>query len=369
MRDTGVGNPLPITSKLLPAPRNLMYLAEVAALTRVATGIMRVLENRPSKQSDPKLSQNEKRQALMERFFVEIIGTFGYMSFLHLGQDIVNGIYGRLGKLDPKHLTDDARQILEKYKLDVDKFNKVVLDTFDTHAVPAHVPLEVRKINHKDLLARVLYGERVNGITHEKANLATLKNNFIKEYTSIGKDKRQVEAAFNAIMKKGGALTEFAKKNNRWASGGIALGVLLSAAIGGTVIQWMNDRIVAPAAKNWLSKRFKDGGPTAAQKKEADASTGQTAENVPPKPLTFLSAAPTFPTGPVGTVTTPNVGVQAVNSSQPGTLGAPQVNGQAPVFSPGYLPNPKIQSPGNGFAVNALASPYRLNSVTTVGGM
>jgi hypothetical protein len=348
-----------------------MYLAEVAALTRIATGVMRVLENRPSKQKDPRLSQNEKRQALMERIFVEIVGTFGYMSFLHLGQDLVNGIYGRLGALDPVHLTDDAKQMLAKYKLEVKHFDDIINDTFGAHAVDGNAAL-----TRKDLIARVLYGETVKTEIapnqfvqkpYKKANLATLKDNLeaaIQKHNPhldlkpAGKDLKEVQGAVTHLIENCESLQKFARQNNKLACGAILMGVVLSAAIGGTVIQWMNDRIVAPSAKKWLSKRYKNDGPPANAQKEA-------APVAPHQPPTFLASGSVAPFPPVNApvntpVATPALQPAGLNLVSP----APQL--PTPAFAPVYLPNPKMQPPASAFAVNALASPYRM---PTVGGV
>jgi hypothetical protein len=331
-----------------------MYLAEVAALTRIATGVMRVLQNRPSQQKDPRLSQNEKRQALMERFFVEIIGTLGYMSFLHLGQDLVNGIYGRLGKLDPIHLTDDAQKMLAKYKLTVDQFDNIIKDTFGSHAVDKNGIL-----TQKDLIARVLYGETSHGTVYPKANLVMLKDKLesaIEKHNpglnlkNPSKEVGEVKEAVTHLIQNCESLQKFARKNNKLACGAILTGVVLSAAIGGTVIQWMNDRVVAPSAKKWLSKRYKNDGPVAT-KQEAEPVT-------PHQPPTFLASGPV----PVFQAANP---VQAGAVPQQPALNlvsqAPQM--PQPAFAPVYLPNPKMQPPASAFAVNALASPYRMPMV------
>lgn len=339
---------LPIASKLVPYPRNWMYLAEVAVLTRLATGIMRVLENRPSQQKNPNLSPNEKRQALMERFFVEIVGTIGYMGCLHLGQDLVNTIYGKVSKLELADLTKDNKHILEQYKLDVNRFDDVIKQTFGTHAANG----KDATFTPRNLIARVLYGETVsvpdtNGKptlkTFDKANLVTLKNNFMTEYAEkANHDKQVVEQAFSKIIQEGSPIQEFARKNNRLACGAILAGVALSAAIGGSVIQWMNDSVVAPSAKKWLGKHYKNDGPKSIKKD---------------KPATPAMSFP--PSGFAVWAPMPPPQLNMVSPSFPPPL---------PPFSPVYLPNPKMQPPASAFAMNALAAPYAVATMAKVGG-
>jgi len=251
---------LPITAQLLPIRwRNVIYLAEVAALTRLATGVARVLQNQPSRQKDPTLAPNEKRQAMIERFFVEIVGTIGYMGFLHVGQDLVDKIYNKCAK--PKipafsewEQTHPAKfanlsKALGEFGLTVQKFDQKIKELY-----------EGEKGKTSGLLYRVLYDhESTDGKNKvvEKATLARLQEKIAESAPHLSQEN--VTKQFNEVLKHAEGLKEFALKNNKWAAAAIITGVGISALIGGMVTQWMNDRLVAPQTKQFLRKKFPEG--------------------------------------------------------------------------------------------------------------
>lgn len=353
-----MGLPLPnfpITGKLWPSSRNLMYMAEVAVLTRIATGIMRVMENRPSKQTDPKLSKNEKRQALVERFFVEIIGTVGYMGFLHLGQDLVDKLYSRLvvtiPKIDvtklPEQSQKNLNRLIKDFKLGIDKIeqldyelNRMVRDVYVSPQA---------KLGHgketQDMLYRVLYGTDItftlkNGekqtFQSAKANLGTLKDRFKVEYQHLPDFKAQehkLDEAFGKIIREVEPLKKFAMRNNTWGSLAILSGVALSAWIGGTCIQKLCDGPVASTTKKMLNNKYK---------KDAHVVSSKPAQETPaPKTLSLVSEAP------------PLLPPQAQQTAPPN-------------MAPVYLPNPK-QPTATPFAANTLAFPYVSNPMNKSG--
>lgn len=353
----------PITSKLWPSSRNLMYMAEVAVLTRIATGIMRVMENRPSKQKDPRLSQNEKRQALVERFFVEIIGTAGYMGFLHIGQDLVDKLYSRmitktLPKINFAELNQQNREnlnkVLQEFKLGIDKIetlndhiNQMMKDVYQSPKAKLGKGRDTQ-----DMLYRVLYGDDItftlgNGqkrtFSNTKANLATLKERFKAEFEHLPEFKGQaskLDEAFGQILKEVGPMKQFAMRNNVWGSLAILCGVAMSAAVGGSVIQKMCDGPVASTTKKWLNDNYKKdshaGDKPAEQKEVATAA---------PKPLSLISEAPPL-------------------------LSPAQLQSQTvpPPMAPVYLPNPK-QPTATPFAANTMAFPYQANGLPKPGGL
>jgi hypothetical protein len=341
---------LPITSKLLPVrARNVAYLAEVAALTRIVTGVVRVVENRPSQQKDTQLSQNEKRQAIAERFFVEILGTAGYMTFLHLGQDLVDKVQAEIRKKAPlpKALTAELEAKIDKLGFQVGEFNTLIEKLYNPHA-------NVDK-PYSGMLYRVLYEDELheNGklISLPKATLASLQKKIIEELQARSPHKNEAALEliqqnavrdFKEVLKHFKDLENFACKNNIWAGAGILTGVVLSATVGGTLTQWMNDRLVAPTAKKWLNKKYAAGqAKPAAPVAPAihKASAGDAASVAPAASSPALSqAAPLNPFN-FSTMTMP-------------------LPPNPPPIAPVYLPNPKMQPPGAAFAANVLPRPY-----------
>ncbi len=345
---------LPITSKLLPfRARNLAYLAEVAALTRAATGVVRVLENRPSKQKDDQLTQNEKRQALAERCFVEIFGTAAYMTFLHLGQDMVDRIQAHLDDtpipkldLDKTKLPEKIRDLLKELKLEIQDINTLIDKNFSPeHMGTAHETSQKRA----GLLYRVLYEDE----TGHKATLASLKSRIEDEAaTRLGADKvtqkvaEDVKELFSKFSEHFGELEHFASKNNAWAASAIITGVFLSATVGGSVTQWMNDYLVAPGAKKWLDKNFIAGKfrPITGHAQTVTPAGHQHAA----KPGASATHTTTLPATASPSVINP-FNTAASNPLLPNT--------PAPI-APVYLPNPKMQPPAAAFAASALPRPY-----------
>ena len=344
-----MGNPLPITSKLLPRAGNWMYLAEVAVLTRVLTGIMRVLVNSPSQQKDPKLSKNQKRQALIERFFVEIVGTACYMAFLHLGQDLVNLAYKPKVPhitLAGKDISQELRHALTDLGLCVNKFDQHINDYLKEVYTPGAKPGDAKA---KNLIYRVLYGDSKTGM----ANMEALKNKFaeLSEVKAKNLSQEHLDKAFNKIVNEVAELKQFAMKNNVWASAAILLGVAVSAWAGGTGIQKMCDGPVASTAKMVLDKHYrKDSkvrGPAAPSQPVAVSQVGgepdkqqepaMVAPPAPAKTLSLVSEAP--PLLPP---------VQSPQSQQSGPQSLQTL----------YLPNPK-QPTATPFAIGKML-PYHM---------
>jgi hypothetical protein len=344
---------MPITSKLLPfRARNLAYLAEVAALTRIATGVMRVYENRPSKQTNPLVTPNEKRQALAERFFVEIFGTAGYMAFLHMGQDMVGALYDGLHnkKPLPKLIAKQGTEIdkaLKSLHLEVGKFNQLIEELYHPNNQSSGV------------IYRVLYEDESHNaagkfVLRPRANMAGLKKLIIRDVLKDVKKEfpqktpaelnAQIAEDFKMVLHGCEDLKKFATKNNIWASSGILTGVIMSALVGGTLTQWMNDRLVAPTTKKWLNKKFQPLPVKAVQPALPSATPGavNAAQN-----LNAVSVTPS----PVALPQTP---ANAFNFFANNAALPPN----PPPIAPVYLPNPKMQPPATAFSANTLPMPY-----------
>lgn len=346
-----MGNMLPITSKLWPRAGNLMYLAEVAVLTRLATGVARVMENRPSQQKDPNMSESQKKQAMSERFFVEIFGTMGYMFCLHLGQDVVDKISNRLNNnerfgsqtLLNKATGHDFKKD-ESFQAVVNKWkNKLGLEVteLDTKLKAAigetySLGQSSSKPSASNLIARSLYGETNAKGEVVKTNMATVKNK-LAETLKIEPDSAKREAldkAFKEIVNEVKPLKALAQRSNNLAILGIMTGVATSAVVGGTVTQWLNDRMVAPTAKKFFARNNKGAEPLMGQ--APAASSPVMGQPVQPQ-LSLLSAAPSMPVS---------------------------LNPTAPV----YLPNPKMQPSTAHFASQALRPTVGISPYSRLGG-
>lgn len=371
-----MGSFLPITSQLLPFRwRNLVYLAEVAALTRMATGVARVMENRPSKQNDPRLTKNEKRQALTERFFVEILGTMGYMGFLHIGQDIVDKVYSRTGPKIPTFAQLEKTDIgkynalktaLSQFKLSVEDFDNRIKELYQDKegrtAGLLHRVLYEHERPLKDNASNLLKDESGKTVVvSEKATLARLQDIIVKQakHSAAPLAPEEMPKAFQALMKAHcKELTEFASQNNKWAAGAILFGVSLSAFVGGTLTQWMNDRLVAPHAKHWLNKKFVNDSvkPAITQKINQGIATFNNLRFQQPGLQSVRPLANPVAARPA----------QAI-AGNPFNHFPPVTNTPSAAIAPVYLPNPKMQPPATAFGARTLPRPYstQLSSYTS----
>ena len=230
---------LPITAKLNPfaGAQNWAYLMQSAAITRLLTGAARVWENRPSALQDPNLTQNEKRQACLERFFVEIIGTAGYLGFLHLGQDII------AKTLDPnlkKHLNQLVAKIEDPASgLDAQQAQKVKRALVDVYAGDS-----------QSLIERYLYGYK----THNKSG---------KTQVNLGQMKKVLnENDLFHYVRTSVPLDEFTSALRHKAAISVLGGIAVSALFGGLVTQWLNDRVFAPVVRKVLNKRSGETAPS-----------------------------------------------------------------------------------------------------------
>lgn len=247
--------PFPITAKLnaFAGMRNLAYLAEIAALTRMMTGVVRVLQNKPSKFKDPNLSQNQKRQAFLERFFVEIIGTSGYIFFLHLGQDLFAKLFEARAKLQKLPYLAATTQGLTKNEIAL--ANEAIRDVYGPHSAGFRHEGQglIYRVLYGDELQReaeVTIGDEVKKVTQsvvQKANLSTL-------HEKLG------DELFAKVRQAAPHLDQFTRSINKAASVSVLGGVVLSALYGGVMTQWVNDRVIAPIFKKFLKKRYGDDG-------------------------------------------------------------------------------------------------------------
>ncbi|WP_303673404.1 hypothetical protein [Vampirovibrio chlorellavorus] len=307
-----------------------MYLAEVAVLTRLATGLTRVLENRPSKQKNPTLSEGQKKQAMAERFFVEILGTMGYMACLHLGQDLVDGLTrckDRVLKFSDESLVKDLKSLDESQfsgiKKMLDKLNITVNDLDAKLKESVAETYGPQGSAFKSPVFKTLYEHELPGSTDKKtllgkANLVTVKNQFKKkveqvaEKSGVALEHQQLDAALSKIVNEVKPLKDFAKRNNQLAVLGIFTGVVGSALVGGSLTQWMNDRVIAPSAKKFFNrKQQKKGAIPLAASPLSPVPSAASDPAVTHKALSLVSAPSVMPLVPPVPVYLPNPKTQA----------------------------------------------------------
>lgn len=222
----------PMLKKLAPIQggrvntRNLVYMAEIALLTRLAVGAARIYKSRPANQSDPNMTAQDKKKSFYERLFMEIIGTGSYVTFLHFGSDL----FANLMEFSNRHKIPQLHQALQ-HKLsgyEYQKFDSVFSKMFNHNGV--------------GMVDTVLNG-KTSMVSHDISR-PTL--DYFK--THLGE---------NLFKKVEQDLTPFIKKTaNKSAVISILGGALLGAFVGGNVIQKFNDNALAP----FLSRVMKSSG-------------------------------------------------------------------------------------------------------------
>ncbi|MEB3286076.1 MAG: hypothetical protein VKJ04_01095 [Vampirovibrionales bacterium] len=229
---------LPITSKLNPLQKkNWGYLLVSAAATRMGIAGIRVFENHPNRLQDTDMTESEKKKSFAERVFMEIFGTTFYLFILHLGQDIFAKIFENwkpdmLSKAKQEGI-EEIQESLREIK--AGRTGKVNLDPKEYARVfDKHVGNDMRH-----MVTRVLYG-----IVDEKGKAIRASRVTMAEELGI--------SAQDMYKKLPRSMSRLAFKLN--ILGGLAAlgGVLVSAAVGGTVVQWFNDNILS----QYLNRRY-----------------------------------------------------------------------------------------------------------------
>lgn len=248
----------PMTKKLSPITngqlnrRNLLYLMKIAAVTRLAIGAVRVMENHPDKLQGKDLSPGEKKKSFYERLFVEIFGTVGYLLALHFGEDLTAKFY----EWKNRHALDKIRNRL-KDKLAPWEFRQFEKEFTGRFGAETH-----------GMMYRIVNGQEVfryGRIEIERPTLDIFK-------------KRLGPDLFKKVEKE---LVPFVERMNRAGMKSIFGGVLLGAFFGGYVIQKFNDQVLSPLLTGFFRAqddvRFKREQPASPFSAHFDAGKGGSA--------------------------------------------------------------------------------------------
>jgi hypothetical protein len=282
----------PITARLNPfaGTQNWAYLIYSTAVTRFVTGLARVYEDRPSAQ-DPALTEPEKRQACLERFFVETIGTTSYLLFLHLGQDIASKF------LEPK-LKENLKQLLSQ--IDDSKMGLSAKQASNAK----NALTSIYGDQSSPLIARSLYGYKTPDKKLASVSLVRMK--------SLMKDDSLFHYVRSSIPLDG-----FTSMIRRRAAVSVLAGVAASAVFGGFVTQLLNDRLFAPTARRILEKRYnvKSGNVVPAT---PDAPQQVISPQVPNTMVGSVPAVNTYSSSPFSTQSSPAKPVTNYSMPMPG---------------------------------------------------
>jgi hypothetical protein len=306
----------PITAKLNPLMkglrinwRNVGFLLEAAIITRALTAFTRMWQNRPSKFKDQSLTPNQKRQALMERVFVEGVGTLSFVTMLQFGQDLAAKLVERMTKMPvvPKN----AAGISEK---GIRTANEALREVFGQ--------------NVRGVIARILYGHDLSLAGKpvvRRANLSTLREVLQGKLGEQAGDK-----LFAGIREH---IMPAVQKLNKGASLTMLAGMAASVLVSGPLIQKSNDRWFSPLVAKKLAKRYGE------QMASLESAVGAPAL-FPPSPEPVRPSAQRLDLNTFGNLSP----ASAQPSKPPITYPAPSLNLVSPapamIIPAPVLPNP-----------------------------
>ncbi|MGE0201078.1 MAG: hypothetical protein AB7P76_08930 [Candidatus Melainabacteria bacterium] len=257
--------------KILNAKR-LLDLAEQAVVARLLVGVIRVVLNSPEHLNHNDLAPNDKKKTFLERLFVEMIGTPGYVFCINLAQEIGTKLsdlrYARQFEYFKGPYWD---QLVEQGHLslaDGEKGKRV----FQQICGESSVGVTRRFLSQENLIPRA-----IEDIKKGPRRLFRIKLNDARLVSLLEKEG-------SLLTVRGGART-FLDKVNQSGSNSIILSAVAGALFGGYVVQAFNDRLLSPV----LAEIFPSN-----RKKNAPVNPGGILPNVP-----GLPASPSLQVQPV----------------------------------------------------------------------
>jgi hypothetical protein len=246
-----MGNPLqalPLTRKLNPfASGNLKGLAEAFILTRAGVGLVRIITDMPAF-NPTDAPKKEKARNLLERIFIESIGTLGGFVALQFGMDCWSAVSGK--GLNPQKWLERVEQnknltLQEKNKI-IEAFKQTFRMTEDAsksgrHLITEHL-LNKAGLNH--------FVEKLNN----SALLSISETGHLKAGASAGATflKNHSQQLFSTLNHRGVTTTLF--------------GIVFSAVMSGAPVQRFNDSVVRKHFGPWfLDKLYGTGDKTASR--------------------------------------------------------------------------------------------------------
>jgi hypothetical protein len=230
----------PITAKLNPiTASNLTYLATSSIIARLGVAVIRVNENKPSKNNNPQLTQNQKRQSVIERAFVELVGTLLFTVLpLHIAQDAINHFLEKNSKSLQIPQMDDSHPVPAAER---EKINQAILKIYG----PQKKDLSGFTHDSQGIIFRMLYGKQVTSPSEKSTVIRATLSRLRQE---LG------DGLYGKMMTHLPEMEKFTMRLNRYSCLSLFGSVLFSAFFGGVVTQRMNDNVVAPLTKDLLNQ-------------------------------------------------------------------------------------------------------------------
>jgi hypothetical protein len=221
---------IPFTLKLNPfyGP-NLGYLAYSYILTRLGVGATRIVADLPSLNLLP-TTKREKTRNLLERIFIECVGTTGGFLSIHAVQDVTSKVLEQFKpKLAPQNLLNALQHSLPK--ADLAHVEQALKQVF---------PVQGNLASAKNSIFEVTFGKAsLVGLAETLKRPDLLK---VVEGRTLGKIAHEASRFFAPLNRSAGVTTL------------VAIGV--SAFLSGTPIQWFNDRVLRKRLGPWLLDRL-----------------------------------------------------------------------------------------------------------------
>ncbi|MEM0950960.1 MAG: hypothetical protein AAGI66_02320 [Cyanobacteria bacterium P01_H01_bin.74] len=213
---------LPFTNKL----KNLSFLAQSLMLTRLGVGIIRIVADLPVLNRSKDESPREKMQNLMERCFIELVGTVGGFIGLQSAMDLMSSVASSgiahkdwISKVDRSGLSAENKA-------------KVIGAFKKTFKIEPEAQISGRQLLARSILEKANLNQFVRTLNDPNLLALDQKTGHLKVGNALGADflKAHTTQLFVTLNKKG-VLSSL-------------VGILFSAVVSGAPIQWFNDRVL-----------------------------------------------------------------------------------------------------------------------------
>jgi len=232
--------------KILNASR-LLTLAEQAVLGRLLVGVIRVVLNSPEHLNHNDLTPNDKKKTFLERLFVEMVGTPGYVFCINLAQEVGTKLadlrYARQFEYFKGPYWDRLTQLGHITLAEAEKGKQAFLQVCGDSPVGV-----TQRFLSQEVIPRAL-----DDIKKGPRRLFRIKLN---DSALVNLLEREV----SLLAARGGPRT-FLDKINQAGSNSIILSAIAGAVFGGYVVQAFNDRLLSPILAQIFPSNRKKNAP------------------------------------------------------------------------------------------------------------
>ncbi|MBX2861021.1 MAG: hypothetical protein KTR14_07290 [Vampirovibrio sp.] len=243
----------------------LKYLVVSAIILRMVVAAQRIYMNRPDSpvNQHSSLSEEDRQVRFYERCFVEGLGTLANVVSLHFGMDMV-------------------ASAINKYKSEYLAMPKSVLQHIENSSLTKGEKNAFRQSLFTVFGTRDQMKHRLSKVIFERAGFTRLKGDLFNRLQVQNADLNVFDRDTGQVLVEKGNYTNpyfdlyrtikvelrnygFTKRSSRAAWVAFIGGAVSTALIGGSLIQYLNDRIVSPILKQKIGHKFGESAPAELQ--------------------------------------------------------------------------------------------------------